>query len=85
MVAQWPSNKRSPASVRRFRADVWSVGAHACATRSTSRRQRRNQLITGQITAAGWYVAHPELTVAEITRLKRIGKAVDELLDKLGN
>jgi hypothetical protein len=33
----------------------------------------------------GWYVANPDLTVAEITRLKRIGKAVDEFLDKIGN
>ena len=37
-----------------------------------------------QIAAEGWYVAHPDLTVAEIHRLKRIGKAVDELLDKIG-
>jgi hypothetical protein len=36
-----------------------------------------------QIAAESWYVAHPELTVAEIHRLKRIGKAVDELLDKV--
>jgi hypothetical protein len=35
-------------------------------------------------TAEGWYVAHPDLTVADIHRLKRIGKAVDELLDKIG-
>ena len=38
-----------------------------------------------QVTAEGWYVAHPDLTVAETTRLKRIGKAVDEFLDKIGN
>ena len=37
-----------------------------------------------QITAEGWYVAHPDLTVAEIARLKRIGKAVEEFLDKVG-
>lgn len=36
-----------------------------------------------QIAAEGWYVAHPDLTVAEIHRLKRIGKAVDEFLDKV--
>jgi hypothetical protein len=36
-----------------------------------------------QIAAESWYVAHPDLTVAEIHRLKRIGKAVDELLDKV--
>ena len=37
-----------------------------------------------QIAAESWYVAHPDLTVAEIHRLKRIGKAVDELLEKIG-
>ena len=36
-----------------------------------------------QITAEGWYVAHPDVSVAEIHRLKRIGKAVDEFLDKV--
>src|SRR5262245_50593182 len=34
-----------------------------------------------QVSAEGWYVAYPDLTVAEIGRLKRIGKAVDEFLD----
>jgi len=37
-----------------------------------------------QISAEGWYVAHPDLTVAETDRLKRIGKAVEEFLDKVG-
>ena len=36
-----------------------------------------------QIPAVGWYVAHPDLTVRDIHRLKRIGKAVDEFLDKV--
>ena len=44
----------------------------------------KDYLAEHQITAEGWYVAHPDLTVAEIHRLKRIGKAVDELLDKIG-
>jgi hypothetical protein len=46
--------------------------------------QAKDYLVKHQITADGWYVAHPDLTVAEITRLKRIGKAVDEFLDKIG-
>ena len=46
--------------------------------------QAKDFLAKHQITAEGWYVAHPDLTVAEIHRLKRIGKAVDELLDKIG-
>jgi len=45
--------------------------------------QAKDYLVKHQITADGWYVANPELTVAEITRLKRIGKAVDELLDQI--
>jgi len=36
-----------------------------------------------QIPAEGWYVAHPDLTVRDIHRLKRIGKAVDEFLDTI--
>ena len=45
--------------------------------------QAKDYLVKHQITAEGWYVANPDLTVAEITRLKRIGKAVDEFLDKV--
>jgi hypothetical protein len=45
----------------------------------------KDYLAKHQITAEGWYVAHPDLTVAETARLKRIGKAVDEFLDKIGN
>jgi hypothetical protein len=37
-----------------------------------------------QLAAESWYVAHPDLTVAEIHRIKRIGKAVEEFLDKVG-
>jgi len=37
-----------------------------------------------QIPAEGWYVADPDLTVAEAARVKRVGKAVDEFLDKIG-
>ena len=46
--------------------------------------QAKQYLIDHQITAEGWFVAHPDLTVAEIQQLKRIGKAVDEFLDKVG-
>ena len=37
-----------------------------------------------QVTAEGWFVANPNLTVAETRRLGKVGKAVDELLDKIG-
>ena len=37
-----------------------------------------------QVTAEGWFVANPNLTVAETRRLGKVGKAVDELLDKVG-
>jgi hypothetical protein len=43
----------------------------------------KDYLAAHQITAEGWYVAHPDLTVTDIHRLKRIGKAVDELLDTI--
>jgi len=43
----------------------------------------KDYLFKHQVSAEGWYVAHPDLTVADIHRLKRIGKAVDELLDKI--
>ena len=44
----------------------------------------KDYLAKHQITAEGWYVAHPDLTVAETHRLKRVGKAVEEFLDKIG-
>jgi hypothetical protein len=44
----------------------------------------KDYLAKHQITAEGWYVAHPDLTVAETARLKRIGQAADEFLDKIG-
>lgn len=47
--------------------------------------EAKDYLARHQITAEGWYVAHPDLTVAETGRLKRIGAAVDEFLDKVGN
>ena len=43
----------------------------------------KDWIVQHQITAEGWYVAHPDLTVRDIIKLKRIGKAVDEFLDKL--
>jgi hypothetical protein len=46
--------------------------------------EAKDYLIKHQITAEGWFVAEPDLTLAEIQRLKRIGKAVDEFLDKIG-
>jgi hypothetical protein len=36
-----------------------------------------------QIAAEAWYVASPNLTVAETRRLERVGKAVEEFLDKI--
>jgi len=38
-----------------------------------------------QITADAWYVASPNLTVPEARRLEKVGAAVDEFLDKVGN
>jgi hypothetical protein len=43
----------------------------------------KDYLVKHQITADGWYVANPDLTVAESRRLMKLGKAVDEFLDKV--
>jgi hypothetical protein len=44
----------------------------------------KDYLTKHQVTAEGWYVGNPDLTVAETRRLKRVGQAVDEFLDKVG-
>lgn len=44
----------------------------------------KDWIVKYQIPAAGWYVATPDLTVAETRRLQRVGKALDEFLDKIG-
>jgi len=45
--------------------------------------QAKDFLAKHQVTAEGWYVSYPDLTVAETQRLKQIGKATDEFLDKV--
>jgi hypothetical protein len=47
--------------------------------------EAKDYLAAHQITAEGWYVANADLTVAESKRLERVGKAVDEFLDKIGD
>jgi len=44
----------------------------------------KDWLVKNQLTADAWYVSNPNLSVAEAHRLERVGKAVDELLDKIG-
>jgi hypothetical protein len=44
----------------------------------------KDYLAKHQVTAEGWFVANPDLTVAETRRLKRIGKAVEQFLDAIG-
>jgi len=41
-------------------------------------------IVEHQIPAEGWYVAHPDLTVAKTARLKHVGNAVEDFLDKVG-
>ena len=36
------------------------------------------------ITAAGWFVANPQVTVVDVRRLQRLEHAVNEFLDKVG-
>lgn len=47
--------------------------------------EAKDYLAKYQVSAEGWYVAHPDLTVEEARRLNRVGKALDEFLDKVGN
>ena len=47
--------------------------------------QAKDYLAAHQVSAEGWYVGNPDLTVVETRRLKRVGKAVDEFLDKIGD
>jgi hypothetical protein len=44
----------------------------------------KDWLVKHQHTADAWYVASPNLTVAETKRLEKVGAAVEELLDKIG-
>src|SRR5512132_1523040 len=44
----------------------------------------KDWIVEHQIAADSWYVAHPDLTVAETARAKRVAGAVDEFLDKVG-
>ena len=44
----------------------------------------KDWIASSQITADGWYVASPNLTVPEAKRLEKLGKAVDEFLDQVG-
>src|SRR5689334_8061293 len=45
--------------------------------------EAKDYLIKHQITADGWFVAEPDLSLAEIQRQNRISMAVDEFLDKI--
>jgi hypothetical protein len=37
-----------------------------------------------QITATGWFVANPQVTVVDVRRMQRTEKALNEFLDKIG-
>jgi hypothetical protein len=43
----------------------------------------KDYLVKHQITASGWFVADPDLTLAQIERQKKVGAAVEEFLDKV--
>jgi hypothetical protein len=47
--------------------------------------EAKDYLVKHQVTAEGWYVGNPDLTVAETRRLKRVGQLVDEFLDKISD
>lgn len=46
--------------------------------------QVKDAIAKYQVTAEGWYVASPDLTVAEERRLQKVGGAVQDFLDELG-
>jgi hypothetical protein len=45
----------------------------------------KDWIVNHQISADGWYVANPNLSVVEARRLQRIGKALDEFLDQISD
>jgi hypothetical protein len=45
----------------------------------------KDWIVKYQVAADGWYVASPNLTVAETWRLERVGPALDEFLDKISD
>jgi hypothetical protein len=45
----------------------------------------KDYLVKHQITAEGWFVANPDLTVAETHRLKRVVTAVEHFLDTISS
>jgi hypothetical protein len=47
--------------------------------------EAKDYLAAHQVTAEGWYVGNPDVSVAETRRLQRLGQAVDEFLDKIGD
>src|SRR5262249_34945347 len=47
-------------------------------------KKTKDWIASQQITAEGWYVANPNLTVVETRRLEHVGKALEEFLDKVG-
>jgi len=44
----------------------------------------KDWIVEHQVAAEAWYVASPNLTVAETRRLEQVGKAVEEFLDQIG-
>ena len=45
----------------------------------------KDWILKYQVTADAWYVANPDLTVAETRRMARVGKALEEFLDKISD
>ncbi|MBV9990559.1 MAG: hypothetical protein JOZ72_04625 [Alphaproteobacteria bacterium] len=43
----------------------------------------KDYLVKNQVTADAWYVSNPNLSVAEAHRLEKVGRALDEFLDKV--
>jgi len=76
----------APGGAQRLRAFLRLFGGNLAGADAvgTVHDIAKDYLAKYQVTAEGWYVAN-DLTVAETRRLRKIGQAVDQLLDTIGD
>jgi hypothetical protein len=62
--------------------DLWLINCEGWpGIRNT--KEAKDWIAEHQIAAEGWYVGSPNLTVVDTRRLERVGKALDNFLDKI--
>jgi hypothetical protein len=63
--------------------DLWLINVEGWpGIRNT--QKAKDWIAEHQIAAEAWYVGSPNVTMADTRRLERVGKALDEFLDKIG-